>query len=468
MTHNNAHEFREDSVHPDDFPSATPASDTITTVASADDDDVSADKAIAHHFSGAKRVVDAKQCNPAALFRIRSCDEKALEALHHFRLRHAKSSWMQQQRLYMQFAALAAAHESMHPVIDDVDDDGQATRMRLVDADGFDAFGFLKCGIRVKPRKGFPPFWVCGQPEHCPRCNLHQRVKPAKAEFLPVFDEVKTWYSLTVIGRSNPDRAGVKIQLGKEPAKYLFRPADHFTFPRQRKFGLDDPELRPRIVGEALHGFMNWLTDGKYFDGLHAFRDMDLTFFPDRRSATGIGHTANCHVHAYGNSSRIFTDKLYQRMWFGCAKQLQKQGDGVLYAYPDILIRVLPTPEALKKAINYSIKPFKLAGWYLEALMHGCPVTSLNQEFYQTAFNVECALPGTSQGSVFGNMSQKSGRYYIGKPPPVKLSKLQVKRYLERSNAEEAYAWESERYQNHLKIVSKQCQSDDSRHETDP
>ena len=452
------YEFIEDGPHPDEFPSAD-SNGALPATGSTDVEDA-LQHAVSHHFTKAKRIAVIKQCNPAALFRLGSCDEQAKDALHFFLQRHAKSKWMERQQHYVQLAALAAAHEAMHPVIDDFyDDDSGFHRMRLVDSTEFDALGFLKCGIRVRPRKGFPPVWVCHRPEYCARCNLNLRVRPAKDEFLPAFEEGKAWYSVTVIGRSNPEHAGVKIEVvgdaKNQPIyQYLFRPADHFRFPKLSKFGVDDPDLRPQIVADALHEFTHWLTDGKYFSGLHMFRDIDLTFFPYRRSFTGIGHTVNCHVHAYGNTSRIFTGKIAGRMWLGCAKLLRHHGGGELCAYPDIALHPLPTPAALERAINYVIKPFKLANWYLGGLQHGCPVRALNGEFYQTAFNNEFMLPGTTQGTVFGNMGQKSGRYYIGEPPPVFLSKQQVARFLERQAADEAYAWEYVRYQNHLRKVA--------------
>ena len=452
-----ANEFIEDGPHSDEFPLTAPVSAPAAAVHSDDDDDEY--KCVAHHFTKAKRLVDVKQCDPAALFRLNTVPEHVKDALHLFLLRHAKLKWMGAQQLYVPLAAMAAAHESMHPVLHNV---ATFHSLRLVDSKEFDVLGILKCGIPVKPRVGFPPFWVCDQPERCPRCNL-QRVQPAKDEFLPAFERGKAWYSVTVMGRSNPDQAGVKIEVGRDANNkpiydYLFRPSDHFKFAKLSKFGLDDPDNRPNIVGESLQKFMTWLTDGKYFDGLHTFRDVDLSFFPDKRSGvgTGIAHTCNCHQHGYGNTARIFTSKIAARMWFGCVKVLRKHPDafGELCAYPDILIRPLPTPKALKKAINYVIKPFKWVNWYLNGLKHGCPVRALNGEFYQTAYNLDLVLPGTAQGTVLGNMSQKSGAYYIGDPPPVVLSKQQVKRYLERSAADEAHAWESVRYVNHLEILA--------------
>ena len=463
-------EFIEDALHPDELSSTAPscqpasaATDAATAGGGGDGGDDASQRTIAHHLTRAKRIVDVKHVDPSALFRLRAFGGPAGEALHYFLLRDGKSDWMQKQRLYVQLASLAAAYDAMHPVIDNVKDYGS---IRLYDEDEFDPLGFLKCGMRVRPRPGFPPVWVCNQPERCPRCNLDQRVNPAKAEFLPAFESErergKSWFDVTAIGRSNPEQAGVKIEVGRDAKnqpihKYLFRPADYVTLPRLSKFGLDDPDLRPQIVGEALHAFMRWLTDGKYFDGLHAFRDIDLTLFPDARTGmgTGIGHTVNCHQHAYGNTSRTFTGKIAQRMWFGCANLLRKQSGGELCAYPDILLRPLPTPAALKRAINYAIKCFKVANWYLDALKHGCPVGALNLEFFQMAFDCEFALSGTTQGTAFGNMSQKSGRYYIGDPPPVELTKQQVKRYLERSAADELFGWESIRYANHLEIVAR-------------
>src|SRR5207249_2814541 len=146
--------------------------------------------------------------------------------------------------------------------------------------------------------------------------------------FLPAFERAledgKTWWSITAMGRSNPRNCGAKIEVGRNTKSkpvydYLFRPSDYFDFPKLPKFGVSESDFRPQTAGEALYEFLNRLTDGKYFDGLHVFRDIDLTFFPDRHSSTGVGHTANCHWHGYGNSSRQFTRTESERMWFGCA-----------------------------------------------------------------------------------------------------------------------------------------------------
>lgn len=262
------------------------------------------------------------------------------------------------------------------------------------------------------------------------------------------------------MGRSNPRNCGVKIEIGRNSKnkpiyRYLYRPSDRIQFLKLAKFGVDDIDNRPYKVGEALYEFMNWLTDGKYFGGLHVFRDLDLSFFPSRASCTGVGHTVNCHFHGYGNSSRQFTGKEAARMWVACAKLLRKHDGGKLAAYPDIALRPLPTPAALGSAINYVIKPFKFANWYLNGLKHGCPVEGLNLEFNEIAFDTNEMLCATNAGSVFGNMSQKSRRYYIGKPPPVLLKQHQIKRFLELQAKDEAYGWEYERFHNHLKLVAK-------------
>ncbi len=302
-------------------------------------------------------------------------------------------------------------------------------------------------------------------------------MKPAKAEFLPVFDKVESWYSVTVMCRSNPTLAGVKIEVGRDVSgNPIFNQLFRLTrdFPRQPKFGLDALGI-PSIVSEGLYEFMNWLTDGRYFDGLHAFRDISYSYFPDPSSPLEVNHTVNCHYHAYGNTSRQFTPADAQRMWFGCVKKLFRasntqhqrayddpdekidlsSGYEHLYAYPDIVIRPLPTVGALAKAIDYVIKPFKLADCYIRGLEHGCPVRSLNHEFHQTAMGAERGLFGPPEGCAFGNMSQRSGDNYIGVPRPKEMTEAQVQRFLEKLKKGEISAWEMERHDNHLTIVEK-------------
>lgn len=79
---------------------------------------------------------------------------------------------------------------------------------------------------------------------------------------------------------------------------YLFRPSDHIDLPRLSKFTIAEYDLRPLVVSEAILHFLHWLTDGKYFHGLHAHRDIALTFFPNRRSITGVGQTAKANAPA--------------------------------------------------------------------------------------------------------------------------------------------------------------------------
>ena len=452
-----------DALHSDDFPAigaphpvaATP----VTGTGTATDTPPTEDSAVAHHFRRARHIVDIKQVSHGALFGCIDVSADTKDYLDSFLHRHSKLKWMQAQRNYVQAAALAAAHAAMHPRIEDIDDELDSRWLNLVDKEEFNGLGFLKCGIKVRPRRGFPQTWICNQPEHCPRCNFCQRVLPAKQEFLPAFTLEPRWYSITVMCSSNPASAGVKL-LHRHPTtretdkEFIFRPSDYIQWPKLSKFGLGDPDLRPLIVADASHEFLNWLTDGKYFNGLHAFRDARLNFFPSRRSVTGVGHTANLHFHAYGPAGRIFTPKIAQRIWFGAAKLLRHLGGGELCAYPDIAFEPIESKEALDRVINYTVKPFRFFDWYLSGLRHGCPVKELNREFYQTAFGFEHVLPSNQYGMAFGNLNQKAGPYYIGDPPAVILSRQQVKRYLQRSTADELFGWEAVRYRKHLALLA--------------
>jgi hypothetical protein len=452
------YEFNGVKVHSDDFPIPDSSGTGVAEVQCVGDED-DPHSSIQHHFTGAKHIVQVKQCDPSAILRLSAVGAAAKDALDHFLRRHAKFAWMRDQDFYVQKAALAAAHDAMHTAVDDPHESGWIERYRSVETH-FDVMSFLKCGLRIR-RKGYPPFWKCGQVELCPRCNLNERVKIAKDEFLPAFgpviDDGKAWFGITVIGRSNPKNAGVKIKVGEDDEhkpvySYLFRPSGRFVYPKLTKFSVSECDLRPRIVSEALLRFLNWLTDGRYFDGLQAFRDISLTFFPDR--ATGVRHTVNCHWHGYGNTSRQFTHQQAKRMWMGCARILCDLAEREAVAYPDITFHPIPTAAALETAMNYIIKPFKFANWYLNGLKRKCPLVALNREFFLNAFECEEVLAGTKAGSVFGNMSQKSRPYYIGKPPPVILKRHQIERFLELQDKGEAYAWEYERYQNHLKLVA--------------
>jgi hypothetical protein len=236
--------------------------DAATAAAGADRDP---DWSIRHHYTCNRKLVQVRHCEPDDLFSLRQFNGWPSIALANFLKRYGKSQWMQRQRLYVQMTAIAASHEATHPISCNGSD-----HMRILRTE-FDAIGFLNCGMRIKPRPGQPPFWICHQIEYCKRCNLWQRVEPAKAEFLPAFHGRKARYSVTAMGRSNPAQAGVKLWLGKDADgspvyKWLFRLADHGQFLKLPKFGVDPAGLS-NIVSEGLFRFMNWLTDGGYFDG---------------------------------------------------------------------------------------------------------------------------------------------------------------------------------------------------------
>ncbi|HZM03474.1 MAG TPA: hypothetical protein VFC44_10640 [Candidatus Saccharimonadales bacterium] len=137
-------------------------------------------------------------------------------------------------------------------------------------------------------------------------------------------------------------------------------------------------------------------------------------------------------------------------MWFACLRRLLKAGSDQVYVYPDIVLRPIPTVEAMERAINYVIKPFKTAESYIDGLEHGCQVTGLNHAFAQTVFEAESLLNGPPQGYAFGNMGQKSRGNYIGEPRRKKMSPIQLKRFMEKLKADEAPGWEIIRYLHHL------------------
>jgi len=460
------YEFRQ-PVHSDDWPPADalasadehageqnsdhdharPPGDHQASHQAADAGDGAADanQSIRHHFTRNKEIVQVRHCEPDDLFLVRRFQGEPRIALAGFLDRYGKSAWMKRQRLYVALTSIAAAHEAMHPVFC-----CNREYIRLPRTD-FDGIGLLNCGMPIKPVAGQPPFWICNQLEHCKRCNYWQRVEPAKAEFLPVFGDRKAWYSLHVMCRSNPAQAGVKLWLGEDADgqpvyKWLFRLADEGHFGKLPKFGID-PAGIPTIISEGLYDFMNWLTSGQNFDGLHVFRDISFSFFPDPASPFEVNHTVNPHYHAYGNSRRQFAPEEARRMWRGAVKLLFKASDGrlptpdrqdrtdrnYLYGFPDIMIRPLATVDALEDAIDYVVKPFKLAKYYIRGLEHGCPVTGLNHVFHQTVFEAESLMLNCPpQGYAFGNMAQKSRGHYIGEPRPKKMSRTQIDRYLER------------------------------------
>lgn len=401
-------------------------------------------------------LTHVKHSEPYELFKHRAFNGHARFSLAGFLKRAKASPWMRDQRGYVNAAALAAAHTRQSSVI--------------VHAGGwpsishFNGFGFLKCGLRFRQPMFGRRAWECAQPEYCPRCNLFQRVEPFLKEFVPAFPKRPYWYTLTLMARSGPAEAGVRNEVGRDANgspvfDTLFELGnDAGNFPKCCKFGVDGIAL-PVLVAEGLYRVANWLTDGRYLDGVAIFRDVDLTIFPRacvEQFELIVDHTINCHFHGIANGSRPWTPAMARRIWRGAMLCMLKVSQGQFIAYPDILIRPILSVDDMPKAINYVIKPFRFSDWYIEALGRGCGVGDLNHLFHQTGFGVETLFPGNPYGTRFGNMGLKARHRYIGAPRPRKMSRKQVRRFLERLDAGEVTDWEMQRFEAHTQIVALQ------------
>jgi hypothetical protein len=405
-----------------------------------------------------RRVVAVvRHVDKDTLFNLCSLPDRVRMLLASFLARRKRNKWMQDQRMYVQEAALAAGYSAMgYGGLVGSNEYSFSTNLTA-----FDGHAFLNCGSRVKTSKGTSVFIRCHQRFECRACNLAERLKPAKDEFLPRFNSGVAWYGLTIVGVSDPCKAGVKMRLGYHQDgtpidKWLFRLSEHATRPPLPKYSMDDHWFHTsHAVAEAVYQTANYLTNNGHFDGLHAVPEVGFRFFPNSKEVLGVGHTANFHIHAYGNTSKVFTEKLALQIFKGAINRFEVAG-ALDYAYPDILLRRAPTAAALETAMNYAIKPKKLAETYIDGLTNGCPVSGLNYLFHQVVYGVEQQFPVGSMGAVLGNMSMKSGHRYIGRPPLAKMSPTQVEQYLAKSANDDVWAWEIERYERHLEYLAKQ------------
>jgi hypothetical protein len=406
-----------------------------------------------------------KQTEPDELLVLKSLFGLTKVALKSFLKRYGKNSWMQDQDYYVQKAALAAAHMRMavwRSRSTYVDFPGQWCGLRL---SPFDGDAFLNCGWSRKTRSGCRYFFKCRQPEYCPSCNYHLRVIPARREFLDAFRSAPHWYSITVMATSHPAKAGVKMFVGyDDQGEEVYEPLvmlrEMVDWPRLPKY--DSQCNVPYVVAAGLWELMPWMVAGHYFDGLHVAGENDFTYFPDDRSPVGVSHTLDPHFHGYGNTRRPFDRRRAMFLLQKAVLTMLQEGGGRLWAYPDIALRPILSPEEMKRTINYVFKSWNFGQVYIDGLARGCSVEGLNLEFQPTCFGSEAILhpfPSSSGlskwGAKLGNMSQRAGKDYIGTPLTELMSSQQVKRFLERLAQGEVWSWEATRYHQHLAIRAR-------------
>lgn len=401
-------------------------------------------------YGSRQHIVTANHAQPSDLFKLRMFrSHQAKPALAGFMKRYGMNSWMQQQWLYRERAAIAAAHDCMSVTRITGGFHGQPK-------DDFRGIDLVNCGGSYEGERGQGKFYPCHQNQYCIRCSRWERLEPAKAEFVPAFNRAPSWCGLTIVGISDPEEAGIKIKTGVREdgtpiIKTLFRLTDCVSdLKRLPRFCVDPDWDATLSVAEAVFKWANFLTDNHYFQGLHMLADCSFTFFPDADSELGVGHTIHPHTHGYGNCSTEIDKNWAARAYCGGIEAFHARG-ALQYAYPDMLLQPAPVATALETAINYAIKPFKYPQFYLDALSHGCPITLLNYVFHQTVFGCETLFPVGCKGQKYGNMSQKSNRY-IGVPQVKEMSRQQVKRFL--AKGDNAAAWEIERYEKHLEALA--------------
>lgn len=449
------HSESSENHHPADKasrPPSAPGGQSRDIVAELD-----ADEAERRRPRDGRAVTEVKHVNKDALFNLISLPELTRMLLASFLKRRSRNTWMCDQRLYLQEASLAAAHQAMavHAALNQGRcADGTLSSLAL---SGFDGGNFLNCGTRVAKDEGQGAFIRCHQPFYCRQCNRWERLEPAKEEFLPKFDRASAWYGVTVVGVSDPEKAGVRVRTYDEEGvphdHWLYRLAEHGSCERLPRFNTDDEWFyRSRCVSEATYLTANWLTNNLYFDGLHVVPDLSFTFFRDEFG--GVGHTVNPHIHGYGNTHKVIDAHWGQHVYHGATACASKAG-GLEFAYMDILLVPAPTVAALEKAMNYVLKPFKFAEWYIDGLQNGCSLIDLNYAFHDVVFGAEELLPVGAPGQKFGNMSMKAGGHYLGRPPLKEMSSQQLKVFRGKLDANDLWGWEIERYERHLDFVAR-------------
>jgi hypothetical protein len=403
-----------------------------------------------------RAVTEVKHVDKDALFNVQCLPDRVRMLLASFLGRWKRNKWMRDQWMYVQEASLAAGYAAV----------GYGGKVGLnqyrysTNISAFDGHAFLNCGSRVKTKTGGSVFIRCHQKCQCRSCSRWERLEPSKDEFLVRFHRGVAWYGITIVGVSDPRKAGVKMRVGYRDDgtpidRWLSRLPNVRELEKLPKFGLDHDWDMALSVAEATYRVANYLTNNRHFKGLHAVPETSFRFFPDDHVIGGVGHTVNNHIHGYGNTSRVFDEKRGLQILHGAVNCFDRAG-ALGYAYPDILLSPALTVGAMETAMNYAIKSQNFAESYVQALANGCPIIGLNHLFHQTVFGAEQMSPGGSMGEKFGNMSMKSGKYYIGRPPLAKMSPAQLERYWQKHAADDLWDWEIERHDRHLEFMARQ------------
>lgn len=405
----------------------------------------------AHRIGGYRDnpVIAVKHLAPAELFSLKAFINPARVSLGGFlnRYNHPNQTWMKEQWHYLETAVLAAAHDCLVPLFE------TAEGLSRISVDDYDAIRFLKCGRVTKAG-----FFDCGDVCRCPSCNNQMRVEPVKAEFLSAFGHelAPFWSGVTFGVTNNPETAGVHVEVGRDENgdpiyEDLFLLKELGAYPRLKRFGTDAVDNVVTVVNTVFK-FAHWLTLRGPFDGIGLVGDVDFNFYPDSSRPDGCNHSIFPHGHGIANMPRLLSRPDAEMMFHQFLKMLIKEGSGHLVGYPDICLKPCATAEELEKAINYALKPFKLAKFYIEGLSRGCPVVGLNVEFHQNAWNCERIFRGSNRHMLtFGNMHINAGPNYVGQRQYRKMTKKQVKKFFEKLERDEASRGDILRYENHQK-----------------
>lgn len=415
----------------------------------------------AHRISGYRSdpVIAVKHLTPAELFSLSAFIDPARVSLGGFRNRYnsPNQQWMRGQHYYLETAVLAAAHDCLIPLFE-VD-----VGLGRTSVDGYDAIRFLKCGRPVDTTEHGRVFFDCGDVCRCPACNKKMRVLPVKAEFLPAFGHEKApfWYRLELSVTNNPETAGVHLEVGRDENgdpifEDLFLLNEVGTYHRLDRFGTDAVDHVMTVV-HSVFDFAHWLRRKGIFGGMGLVGDIKFNFFPDPSREFGCNHSILPHAHAIGNTPQLLGRDVAEVMFHQFLKMLIKEGGGRLAAYPDIYLKPCATVEELETAINYVVKPFKLAKSYIEGLSRGCPVVGLNIEFHQNVWTCESMFQGSCKHLVtLGNMHVNAGENYIGNRQYRTMTKKQLKEFFEKLELGEASRRDIQRYEEHQKAKEQQ------------
>jgi hypothetical protein len=277
---------------------------------------------------------------------------------------------------------------------------------------------------------------LCGMPWWCWRCALDQRIEPLQWQHRDSYDKAPYWGSLCVSLERIASRACCTLV-----SNYDLR-GHPDAVQRTREFaGLLDrrgisswPEDSPEYWGlvEGLFGVQKFLkrigVRGAIIVG-HLSPVFRRGFNEEDSLWMHCHHFLVPHVHVVLNLVRpISHDDLVDLQWW-LVRRLVRRLDCLPY-FPDTWYAPITSPESLRSALEYPLRPWPVHKWWRQATaVTSCP-TELDALFDQVVLlNMNYLARRTRVQRYFGNLNpQNSGDLFIGERlPPEVSAKLATK-----------------------------------------